>query len=70
MARFSLLVGLRESNITRFEWSQVNLDQRVAWICPDQSKSEATIGIPLNIEAMVVLRRQVGKHSERVFTYH
>lgn len=69
MARFSLATGLRESNVTGLEWSQVDLSRRVAWIHADQSKSGKAIGVPLNNEAMVVLRQQLGKHSLRVFTY-
>jgi len=69
MARFSIATGLRESNVTKLEWSQVDLSRRVAWIHADQSKSGKAIGIPLNNEAVVVLRQQLGKHSLRVFTY-
>lgn len=69
MARFSLATGLRESNVTGLEWSQVSLDRRVAWIHPDQSKTRKPIPVPLNADAVVVLRRQVGQHPERVFTF-
>jgi integrase len=69
MARFSLATGLRESNVTGLEWSQVDLSRRVAWIHADQSKSGKAIGVPLNKEAVVVLRRQQGRHPGRVFTY-
>ncbi len=69
MARFSLATGLRESNVTGLEWSQVDLTRRVAWIHADQSKSKKAIGVPLNNEAVVVLRNQLGKHKKRVFTY-
>ena len=69
MARFSLATGLRKRNVTELEWSQVDLGRRVAWIHPDQAKARKAIGIPLNPEAMVVLRAQQGKHPARVFTY-
>jgi integrase len=36
---------------------------------PDQAKGRKAIGIPLNAEAILVLRRQVGKHPRFVFTY-
>ncbi len=32
MARFTLATGLRESNVTGLEWSQVDLENRRAWI--------------------------------------
>ncbi len=69
MARFSLATGLRERNVTRLEWSQVDLARRTAWIHPDQAKARKPIAVPLNTEAMVVLRKELGKHSTRVFTY-
>jgi integrase len=69
MARFSLATGLRERNVTRLEWSQVDLTRRVAWIHPDQAKAKKPIGVPLNNDAVLVLRREIGKHDKRVFTY-
>ncbi|MCP5197025.1 MAG: site-specific integrase [Gammaproteobacteria bacterium] len=69
MARFSLATGLRQANVTGLEWSQVNLARAVAWIHPDQAKARRAISVPLNREAMAVLRAEVGKHEARVFTY-
>ena len=50
-------------------WSQVDLDRRVAWIHPDQSKTRQAIVVPLNDDAMRVLILQRGRHPLRVFTY-
>ena len=47
----------------------MDLDRRVAWIHADQSKSGQAIGIPLNNEAVIVLRKQSGQHKRYVFTY-
>jgi integrase len=69
MMDFSLATGLRESNVTRLGWSEIDLARKVAWVHPDESKSGKAIGIPLNADAMRVLKAQWGKHSERVFTY-
>ena len=69
MARFSLATGLRESNVTGLEWSQVDLERRVAWIHPDQAKARKAIGVSLNRDAVLVLRRQYGVHPTRVFTF-
>lgn len=69
MARFSLATGLREANVTGLEWSQVDLVRRVAWIHPDQAKAKRAIGVPLNADAVLVLRRWVGRHQERVFCF-
>ncbi len=66
---FALATGLRQGNVLRLEWSQVNLDLRHAWIPGWQSKNRRAIGVPLNGIAMGVLQRQFGKHPLRVFTW-
>ncbi len=69
MVRFSLATGLRKANVTELEWSQVNLQRRIAWIHADQAKARKAIGISLNAEAILVLRRQMGEHPRFVFTH-
>ena len=69
MARFTLATGLRETNVVKLEWSQLDLNRRCAWIHADQAKARKAIPVPLNAEAVFVLRRQVGKHAVKVFTY-
>jgi integrase len=69
MVRFSLATGLRKANVTGLEWSQVDLQRRIAWIHADQAKARKATGIPLNAEARLVLRRQVGKNPQFVFTH-
>jgi integrase len=61
--------GLRESNVLELEWSQIDLQRRVAWIHPDQAKAGKAIGVPLNDDAIAVIKLQIGKHSARIFTY-
>jgi integrase len=69
MVRFSLATGLRESNVTGLEWSQIDLQRKVAWIHPDQAKGKKAIGIPLNADAAQIIHKQIGKHERYVFTY-
>lgn len=69
MVLFSLATGLRQGNVLKLDWSQVNLDQCHAWIPGWQSKNRRPIAVPLNDMALLVLRRQIGKHPDRVFTY-
>jgi len=69
MARFSLATGLRETNVCRLEWQQVDLERRVAWIYGDQAKAGKSLTIPLNAEAVCVLREQQGQHPQWVFPY-
>ncbi len=66
---FALATGLRQSNVLRLEWGQVNLERRHAWIHGWQSKNRRPISVPLNDAALAVLKRQEGKHEERVFTF-
>ncbi len=69
MVLFSLATGLRQSNVLRLEWGQVNLELRHAWVKGTQSKNRRPISVPLNDVALAVLMRQAGKHPGRVFTF-
>jgi integrase len=66
---FAFATGLRHANIVGLTWSHVNLPARHAWVDADKSKNGRPIAVPLNATAVEVLKRQVGKHSEQVFTY-
>ena len=48
---------------------RLDLHRRIAWVHPDQAKARKAIGIPLDAEAMLVLRRQMGIHPRFVFTH-
>lgn len=69
MACFSLETGLRRSNVTGLQWSQVDLDRRQAWVHADQAKGRKPITVPLSAVAVEVLRQQLGKHETHVFSY-
>lgn len=69
MAQFTLATGLRASNVTGLEWSQIDMQRQVAWVHADQSKSRRALGVPLNASAIEVIRRWVGRHPTRVFCY-
>lgn len=70
MMLFTLATGLRESNVTQLEWSQIDMQKHCAWIHADQAKSAKPIGVPLNTQAMTVIRKQIGKNKTFVFTYN
>ena len=57
MELFSVATGLRQANVKGLEWQYVDLERQHAWIPP------------LNEMAPSVLRKQIGKHAVRVFTY-
>ena len=69
MAAFSLQTGLRAANVTGLEWSQVDLARRLAWVHPDQAKARRAIAVPLNAEAVALVRKQLGRHLTRVFSF-
>ncbi len=69
MTRFSLATGLRESNVTGLQWSQIDIQRQCAWIHASQSKNKKPISVPLNETALSVIREQMGKHLTHVFTY-
>ena len=69
MADFTLSTGLREANCRLLTWSQVDMVRRVAWIYGDQAKGRRDFTVPLNDDALAVLREQKGKDSNFVFVY-
>lgn len=69
MIRFALLTGLRQSNVVKLEWSEIDLNQSHMWVNAIFSKNRSPISVPLNKGALAVIHRQMGKHPVRVFTY-
>lgn len=69
MAVLSLATGLRQSNVFCLKWSQVDLANRVIRIEGINMKNGNEHVIPLSDGAVEVIRQQVGKHPEAVFTF-
>jgi len=69
MARFSVATGLRQANVKGLDWQYVDLALKHAWIPGSQHKNGKPHSVPLNEMALAVLRRQIGKHPTRVFTF-
>jgi integrase len=69
MCIFALATGLRLSNITGLQWQRVNLEKEIVWIVADDAKAGKPIGVPLNNDALSVLKEQLGKHVNFVFTF-
>ncbi|EJL5624988.1 site-specific integrase [Salmonella enterica] len=69
VVKFALTTGLRKSNIMNLEWQQIDMQRRVAWVNPEDSKSNRAIGVALNDTACKVLRDQIGKHHKWVFVH-
>lgn len=66
---FALATGLRRSNIVDMKWQQIDMQRKVAWIYPEESKSGRAIGVALNDTACSILRRQLGRHHNWVFVH-
>jgi len=69
MARFTLATGLREKNVTGLQWDQLDMQRRCAWIHADEAKGKKAIAVPLNDDALAIIRAQIGKNTTHVFTY-
>lgn len=64
---FAIATGLRQGNVTKLEWSWIDLDKRALYV-PD-TKNDEPLGVPLNDLAMDVLARRRGKHKKYVFAW-
>lgn len=67
LVRYALATGCRAAEITGLEWSRVDLDRRTAWL--NQTKNGTPRGVPLNEDAIEVLREQIGNHLRFCFTF-
>jgi len=71
MAAFTLETGLREKNVTHLRWEQVDLNRRVVFIeSEDVLKDGGDFAVPLSDSAIEIIRRQIGQHQDRVFTFN
>lgn len=69
MAAFTLATGLRASNVRELEWKDIDMIRHHAWIHPDQAKTKKAIPVPLNANAIEILKTRQGTHKQFVFTY-
>lgn len=69
MAEFSVLTGLRMSNVTGLRWDRVDMQRKIAWVEGTEYKSKRDHGIPLSERAMEILRGEWGNNPNYVFTY-
>jgi integrase len=69
MVLFTLATGLRHSNVVGLQWDDVSLSNCHALIHPDQSKTKKAIPVPLNDDAIAIIRKQNGNHPRNVFAY-
>ncbi len=67
IVRYALATGCRASEITGLEWSRVDLQRRTAWL--NHTKNGTPRGVPLNEDAVAVLKAEKNKHPRFCFTY-
>lgn len=67
LVRYALATGCRAAEITGLEWERVDLARNTAWL--NQTKNGTPRGVPLNLDAVQVLREQIGKHPRFCFSY-
>jgi integrase len=70
MARMALATGMRRTNVTHMEWSRVDKRRRTYYVPSSDAKGKKRgINVPLNAQAMEVIKRWEGKHSTYVFCF-
>lgn len=69
MAIFTLATGLRQSNVKNLKWENIDLENKHAWVNADEAKGAKAISVPLNADAMHILKKRFGIHRNYVFTY-
>lgn len=69
MTRFALATGLRQGNIKRLRWSQVDLENRRVTIPAEEMKNGRAFGLPLSSDAVLVVRGQQHNGSDYVFAF-
>jgi integrase len=68
-ASFAVLTGLRQANVLGLQWKRVDLGRGMAFVEGMDSKSGASIGVPLSPEAVAILEAVKGQHAEWCFTF-
>ncbi len=68
-AKFSLATGLRASNVSYLEWCEVDLANKIISIPASKMKAGRDFNLPLNQDAIDVIRKQIGRHQKYVFVY-
>jgi integrase len=69
MVEFALYTGLRQANVLQLQWDHVDLKNKMVWIDAPDAKGNKNLGIPLNEEALHVLKAIQGANPFWVFTF-
>ena len=67
ICRFALATGMRCGEILTLQWEHIDLRRSAAWVEAGNAKSYTSRSVPLNSEALAVLKTRNGSHGH-VFT--
>lgn len=68
MFHVAIATGIRKANLLGLRWSWIDMARRVIRIPAEHFKQGRAVEIPLSSEAAAVIKSQIGKHTEFVFT--
>lgn len=64
---FALATGMRAGEILSLEWAQVDVQRNLVSVLASKAKSGSSRPVPLNQDAMTVIKRRQGLHQQYVF---
>lgn len=65
---FALATGCRATEIWTLTWDKVDLSRSLAWVTADLAKSGRARAVPLNEDAVEIIRSRIGTHDTFVFS--
>lgn len=65
--RFAFATGLRRGNVYGLEWKWVDMSQRLIRIPAENMKAGKALNVPLNDDAVKIIKEQIGEHDQFVF---
>ncbi len=69
MMQLAVLTGLRMSNVTGLTWKNVKFETSTLEFEANVIKNDEPFILPLNKEALDIIKAELGKHPTNVFTY-
>ena len=63
IVRLLLLTGQRRTEISKLQWSEVDLNRRVIVLAPDRTKNSRSHEVPLSSQALAILERVPRRNS-------
>lgn len=64
----AVATGMRESELFSLEMSEVNIERRAAWVSHDEAKSAKARAVPLNDDAVDIVKRRLKTTQQFIFT--